>query len=260
MSAYNGRRGHPVNVSQLLQDLNRIPEPAPQPDDNLPSLDDELAMFTNTNFIDWDAGTPHGSGHETASTTSPTTERVSSDAISGDLSNFDFNLSGDFNGFDFHNYPAPNVNSFSDNLGTLAPIQPSPTYPPNGGQGPYGTSAHSGDKAAETAPRRRQLSFEEQSRLAAEEDKRRRNTAASARFRVKKKAREQALEKREKELSDKVGVLESRISSLETENKWLRELVMEKNGGSDSMVSALLEKQKPESRKAAEQSKSETSS
>ncbi len=95
MSGFAGRRGHPVNVSQLLQDLNRIPEPAPQPDDNLPSLDDELAMFTNTNFIDWDSGTPHGSGHETSSTTSPTTERVASDPISGgDLSNFDFNLSG----------------------------------------------------------------------------------------------------------------------------------------------------------------------
>ncbi|RWA06767.1 hypothetical protein EKO27_g8342 [Xylaria grammica] len=169
--------------------------------------------------------------------------------------------SGDFNGFDFHNYPTPNVSSFSDNLGTLAPIQPSPTYPPNGGQGPYGSSVHSGDKiATDAAPRRRQLSFEEQSRLAAEEDKRRRNTAASARFRVKKKAREQALEKREKELSDKVGALESRISSLETENKWLRELVMEKNGGSDSVVSALLDKQKPEStRKAAAQSKPESS-
>ncbi|KAI0116326.1 hypothetical protein GGR51DRAFT_501026 [Nemania sp. FL0031] len=254
MSGYSGRRGHPVNVSQLLQDLNRVPEPAAQPEDNLRSLDDELAMFTNTNFIDWDAGTPHGSAHETSATTSPTTERVSSDAIGGDLSNFDFNLPGDFNGFDFHNYPTPNVSSFSDNLGTLAPIQPSPTYPPSGAQGPYGTSMHPGDKIpADAPPRRRQLSFEEQSRLAAEEDKRRRNTAASARFRVKKKAREQALEKREKELSDKVGALESRISSLETENKWLRELVMEKNGGSDTVVSTLLEKQKPEpSRKAAE--------
>ncbi|KAI1311147.1 hypothetical protein F5Y03DRAFT_322491 [Xylaria venustula] len=260
MSGYTGRRGNPVNVSQLLQDLNRIPEPAPQPDENLPSLDEELAMFTNTNFIDWDSGTPHGSGHETASTTSPTAERVPSDAINGgDMSNYDFNLQGDFNGFDFHNYPTPNVSTFSENLGTLAPIQPSPAYSPNGAQGSYGASVHSGDKAADAAPRRRQLSFEEQSRLAAEEDKRRRNTAASARFRVKKKAREQALEKREKELSDKVGALESRISSLETENKWLRELVMEKNGGSDSVVSALLEKTKPESTKTAAKAKPESS-
>jgi len=171
--------------------------------------------------------------------------------------------SGEFNGFDFHSYPTPNVNSFSDNLGTLAPIQPSSTYPANGAQGPYGASMHPGDKiASEAAPRRRQLSFEEQSRLAAEEDKRRRNTAASARFRIKKKAREQALEKREKELSDKVSALESRISSLETENKWLRELVMEKNGGNDTIVSALLDKAKPAAEsttKAATDTKTEAS-
>ena len=40
------------------------------------------------------------------------------------------------------------------------------------------------------------IDLEEQSRSMAEDDKRRRNTAASARFRVKKKQREQALEKR----------------------------------------------------------------
>lgn len=94
MSGYSARRGHPLNVSQLLQDLNRVPEPATQPDDNLPSLDDELAMFTNTNFIDWDAGTPHGSAHETSTTTSPTTERVAPEGVNGELSNFDFSLSG----------------------------------------------------------------------------------------------------------------------------------------------------------------------
>jgi hypothetical protein len=98
MSGYSGRRGQPVNVSQLLQDLNRIPEPAPQPEDNLPSLDDELAMFTNTNFIDWDAGTPRGnapSTHETPSSTTSPTERVSSEAVSGgEMSGFDFNLPG----------------------------------------------------------------------------------------------------------------------------------------------------------------------
>ena len=69
------------------------------------------------------------------------------------------------------------------------------------------------------------------SRLAAEEDKRRRNTAASARFRVKKKQREQALEQTAKELETKVVGLEQRISQLETENEWLRGLVVDKNGG-----------------------------
>lgn len=68
-------------------------------------------------------------------------------------------------------------------------------------------------------------------RLAAEEDKRRRNTAASARFRVKKKQREQALEQTAKELESKNGQLEQRIAQLETENEWLRGIVVEKNGG-----------------------------
>lgn len=71
--------------------------------------------------------------------------------------------------------------------------------------------------------------LEEGSRVAAEEDKRRRNTAASARFRVKKKQREQALEKTAKEMSDKVQILEARIGQLEMENKWLKGLITEKN-------------------------------
>ena len=69
------------------------------------------------------------------------------------------------------------------------------------------------------------------SRLAAEEDKRRRNTAASARFRVKKKQKEQLLEKTAKEMTDRVGALEARIQNLEMENKWLKNLIVEKNGG-----------------------------
>jgi hypothetical protein len=78
--------------------------------------------------------------------------------------------------------------------------------------------------------------FEDASRLAAEEDKRRRNTAASARFRVKKKQREQALEKSAKEMSDKVAALEGRINQLETENKWLKNLIMEKNENKDDIT------------------------
>ena len=75
-----------------------------------------------------------------------------------------------------------------------------------------------------------QASAEEAARNAAEEDKRRRNTAASARFRVKKKLREQALEKTLKESNDKNDALEARVSQLELENHWLRGLIMEKNG------------------------------
>jgi hypothetical protein len=72
-------------------------------------------------------------------------------------------------------------------------------------------------------------SLDEAARAAAEEDKRRRNTAASARFRVKKKQREQALEKSVKEASEKNAALEARVSQLELENQWLKNLITEKN-------------------------------
>ncbi|GJN87434.1 hypothetical protein Rhopal_000383-T1 [Rhodotorula paludigena] len=72
------------------------------------------------------------------------------------------------------------------------------------------------------------MTDEELNRLAIEEDKRRRNTAASARFRVKKKQREQALEQTAKELQERVAVLEKEVETLRTENGWLRGLVVDK--------------------------------
>ncbi|KAF9211620.1 hypothetical protein BGZ59_007813 [Podila verticillata] len=66
-------------------------------------------------------------------------------------------------------------------------------------------------------------------KLAAEEDKRRRNTAASARFRHKKRLREQVLEKTAKEMTAKSEMLEIRVRELEMEIKWLRGLIVEKD-------------------------------
>ena len=79
-------------------------------------------------------------------------------------------------------------------------------------------------------------SLEDKSRLLAEEDKRRRNTAASARFRVKKKQREQTLERTVKEQTDKNNQLEAIINQLRMENKWLKNLVTEKNETKDDVV------------------------
>lgn len=62
----------------------------------------------------------------------------------------------------------------------------------------------------------------------AEEDKRRRNTEASARFRVKKKEREEALSRSANELAAKVTRLEARVEELERENRWLRGLIVGK--------------------------------
>jgi len=62
--------------------------------------------------------------------------------------------------------------------------------------------------------------------VSAAEDKRRRNTAASARFRAKKKEREVALEKKSKELETRVNELERECESLRRENGWLKGLVV----------------------------------
>jgi len=62
------------------------------------------------------------------------------------------------------------------------------------------------------------------------EEKRRRNTAASARFRVKKKIKTHTLERTVSDLSGRVGELEQEASDLRRENGWLKEIVVLKSG------------------------------
>jgi hypothetical protein len=63
--------------------------------------------------------------------------------------------------------------------------------------------------------------------------KRRRNTEASARFRVKKKMREQALRRTADETTLRSQQLQHRVNELEKEIKWLRELIVEKKKKDD---------------------------
>ncbi|KAK3304008.1 uncharacterized protein B0T15DRAFT_399514 [Chaetomium strumarium] len=264
MASYGAGRG--VNVSQYLRDL-RVPESAVE--ETLVTDEDlakDLALFTNTQFYDFETGQHTDYQAPPAKpevTRSPTEDVPSTDPIMG----FDF-VPGDFSFGDFSStYTSPTIPTFPDALGNLQPIQPNPqtTYPappvaqhhhqpPPAGYVPPAASAAAaprigggvvaGEKRKAESPisppNGRVLSFEEASRLAAEEDKRRRNTAASARFRIKKKQREQALEKSAKEMTEKVTLLESRISALETENKWLKSLVTEKHGGRDDILEKLL--------------------
>ncbi|KAF7722361.1 hypothetical protein EC973_003206 [Apophysomyces ossiformis] len=65
--------------------------------------------------------------------------------------------------------------------------------------------------------------------VASEDDKRRRNTAASARFRIKKKLREQAMEQTVRDMSAKSEALQNRVNELEMEVRWLRGLLIEKD-------------------------------
>jgi len=72
--------------------------------------------------------------------------------------------------------------------------------------------------------------------LSAAEDKRRRNTAASARFRLKKKEREAALESKAKELEARVNELERECEGLRRENGWLKGLVVGVTGAAQAPV------------------------
>ncbi|KAM0787132.1 hypothetical protein ACM66B_006384 [Microbotryomycetes sp. NB124-2] len=64
-----------------------------------------------------------------------------------------------------------------------------------------------------------------------EEDKRMRNTLASARFRAKKKMKDQQLLQSSLSLREKVAELESERASLVAENTWLKELVSDQQRG-----------------------------
>lgn len=92
-----------------------------------------------------------------------------------------------------------------------------------------GTSDHSNDGANEPS---------NDTPLTAAEDKRRRNTAASARFRMKKKEREAALEKKSKELEMRVNELERECEGLRRENGWLKGLVVGVTGAGASQQAA----------------------
>jgi len=63
-----------------------------------------------------------------------------------------------------------------------------------------------------------------------------RNTAASARFRAKKKLRELSLQSSAQQKREKLAALEARIHQLEAENKWLKSLIIEKHNTEDIEV------------------------
>lgn len=225
MSAYRGRTG--PNFSQYLSDLNQLSPQDPQfLEDN--EFSNDLAMYTNTDFTNLDMP---GLGDDGA---------------------FNFDLSPDSQGQENLKYeellggtaPSADFNNLNP-IETASPTQPQPFYttyntpiqpaPSNGFPSAESISQNSASRdnkrpRTDSMQPGDNLTADERSRLAAEEDKRRRNTAASARFRVKKKQREQALERTLKDTQEKNSKLEARIGQLEMENKWLKDLITEKNG------------------------------
>lgn len=253
MTNFNGRRG--PNVSQYLRDLNAINRQETAHDEPF-NMEEDLALFTNTQFFDFETGQntdyqahPVKVDLEAPQSTSPSDGMTPAPSVVGDIAagNFDF-MQGDFSFPDFTStYPSTPMTAFADGTQNFAAMQPSApaSYQPVPQQHqaphfaqPAAPQLPTERRDSETAPGagRGSVNLEEASRHAAEEDKRRRNTAASARFRIKKKQREQALEKSAKEMSEKVSVLESKVSQLETENKWLKNLLVDKNEGNDEIV------------------------
>ncbi|ODV79000.1 uncharacterized protein CANTADRAFT_31259, partial [Suhomyces tanzawaensis NRRL Y-17324] len=79
--------------------------------------------------------------------------------------------------------------------------------------------------------------------VSSELDKRRRNTAASARFRIKKKLKEKQMENQLLSLNDLIKDFEVKVQQLEMENKLLRNLIIEKGSQkSDQELKVLRER------------------
>jgi Basic region leucine zipper len=213
MSAYRGRTG--PNFSEYLNNLNTLTSPYEEEQfTETLDLNQDLAMFTNTDFTHFEIPTLPDDGNFNFDLGSDKPESVKYEEL----------LSGPdqpqaFNAQSISSSPVDAPQYYTS---YNTPIQPAPAH----GFAPV--ENHNVRRRAETSPMQA-ASPEEKSRVAAEEDKRRRNTAASARFRVKKKQREQALEKNVKEVSDKNAKLEAKLSQLEMENKWLKDLITEKN-------------------------------
>ncbi|KAJ3129555.1 hypothetical protein HK098_001031 [Nowakowskiella sp. JEL0407] len=113
-------------------------------------------------------------------------------------------------------------NEFSWQLSTLQMPVFTGNVTPSGSPSPVipATSAKTTKKTVAEKP--------EKEMTPEEKDKRQRNTAASARFRAKKKLREQAMERNAKELNVRVEELEGKLLAYEMEIKWLRNIVADR--------------------------------
>lgn len=232
MSTYRGRSG--PNFSEFINNLNAVSPSYDHEQFNADdiNLDEDLAMFTNTDFTHFDL--------PPVPDASTSNFDADDNATANDSIQYEDLLAGMpspsmlidpaihpapsesvpiFPNYNAHIQPAPPANGFLVN-----------PQPPSSATSPANSPQNQPSKKRKADAPSPAVSAEEQSRLAAEEDKRRRNTAASARFRVKKKQREAALERTVKDVNDKNAQLQAKLNQLEMENKWLKNLIVEKNG------------------------------
>lgn len=217
---------------QYLANLDRIPQERPRG-----QQEDELQVFRNTTFYDFDIGRSTDIGttvdellmqqekqiqypsKQNGPGPSKSAEQNSA-PFPFDLSTLqEFSLAGEL----------PAMNTSDLYLGDLGEF-------PKGGKDAYswvGSQPSEAKSELESKPEpvTQTVSQNPESlvRQVAEDDKRKRNTAASARFRIKKKLREQEMERSSLMMQQRMNELETRLKQLELENKWLKTLVGERS-------------------------------
>lgn len=213
-------------MTQFISNLNNDHLPF---DDYLNPPNDDSMLFSTTDFIDFDVnndGFDLNMDDKKSSTWQTPSGTSDSNLLDADFT-FDLN--------NFGSIGTGNASNGLSNYPLTATGQTSSITSPVSATSP--AAPRVGEKRKSVT-----ASNDESARVAAEEDKRRRNTAASARFRVKKKQREQALEKTAKEMTDRAQVLETKVQQLEMENKWLKGLITEREVGGESKVSGVIGK------------------
>lgn len=217
------------NVSRYLQGLNELPLLG---DMTTESAFDDSFDIANVDFLDLDAAT----GFPNFTSFEPDNAKSGEWITSRYCSVYSIASHTNIPILPGQQYPFNDFQAFAHTDTTIpSSVMPSSSLV----QGNYQTqplvqSPVTGDKRkASVALPASSADLEDQSRMAAEEDKRRRNTAASARFRIKKKQREQTLEKQTREMSEKLASFEAKVQQLEMENKWLKSLITEKSPNVD---------------------------
>ncbi|UKZ72388.1 hypothetical protein TrVFT333_000017 [Trichoderma virens FT-333] len=228
------------NMSDFLHNLN-VTNDNRCPDESEFSFEDALAMFTNSQFFD------SGSGqnidyqalpvHPEIEPAAPSAAASTADELAsllGDFTNLDFITSafdlGEFDWLFDLSVPLPH-----EGLGNLQTIQPNPLShhkSPVPQQRPQLSSYDQPDPVTGDSPSRKASVSTQHSASA---------TRPPAPVSVSKKQRWTALEKAVTEMSEKATQLENRITLLETENNWLKNLVIEKSNGNEEFAAKFKE-------------------
>jgi len=217
-----------------LKGLNLVYPPATASDDLFPDISAQLDIWTNLNFASDEPMVQSQSKgadvpNESLLDGPPTQPLPTVDP--SNVQSFDFN--NFLAGFGIDPFLAPLQPLPEADMTSLSPevSQASPSSPFS----PKETTLAESPAAKRTRTKRAE-DDPLTTPVTVAEDKRRRNTAASARFRAKKKERELVMEKRGKELENRVNELERECEGLRRENGWLKGLVVGVTSGNPATV------------------------